>query len=51
MKKIVYEGNRDIILTNGIGNGILPIRFFAIPEIVEIELNSTRYQPNNINLL
>ena len=42
VKKIVYEGNREIILTNGIGNGILPIRFFAIPEIVEIKLCSTR---------
>lgn len=38
MKKIVHEVNRDIILTNGIGNGMLPIRFFAIPEIVEINL-------------
>ena len=47
VKKIVYEGNREIILTNGIGNGILPIRFFAIPEIVEIELNATRYHGKN----
>lgn len=38
VKKIVYEENREIILTNGIGNGILPIRFFAIPELVEIRL-------------
>lgn len=37
-KKIMHEANRDIILTNGIGNGKLPIRFFAIPEIVEIDL-------------
>jgi hypothetical protein len=37
-KKIVHEENRDIVLTNGIGNGTLPIRFFAVPEIVEISL-------------
>jgi predicted MPP superfamily phosphohydrolase len=37
-KKIVHEGNRDIVLTHGIGNGTLPIRFFAIPEIVEVIL-------------
>jgi len=37
-KKIIHQGNRDIVLTNGIGNGMLPIRFFAIPEIVEINL-------------
>ena len=37
-KKIVHEGNRDIVLTHGIGNGLLPIRFFAIPEIIEINL-------------
>ena len=37
-KKIINEANRDIVLTNGIGNGMLPIRFFAIPEIVEIDL-------------
>ena len=37
-KKIIHETNRDIILTNGIGNGKIPIRFFAIPEIVEIDL-------------
>lgn len=37
-KKIIHEANRDILLTNGIGNGKLPIRFFAIPEIVEIDL-------------
>ncbi|MBX4261115.1 metallophosphoesterase [Clostridium estertheticum] len=37
-KKIIHEENRDILLTNGIGNGMLPIRFFAIPEIVEIDL-------------
>ncbi|MCB2291895.1 metallophosphoesterase [Clostridium sp. CS001] len=41
VKKIVYEEKREIILTNGIGNGMLPIRFFAIPEIVEIELYAT----------
>ena len=41
LKKIVHEGNRDIVLTNGIGNGVLPIRFFAIPEIVEINLELT----------
>lgn len=38
LKKIVHEENRDIVLTSGIGNGMLPIRFFAIPEIVEISL-------------
>jgi hypothetical protein len=38
LKKIVHEENRDIVLTHGIGNGTLPIRFFAIPEIVEINL-------------
>jgi len=38
LKKIIHEGNRDIVLTRGIGNGTLPIRFFAIPEIVEISL-------------
>lgn len=38
VKKLVHEENRDIVLTHGIGNGILPIRFFAIPEIVEITL-------------
>jgi predicted MPP superfamily phosphohydrolase len=43
VKKIVYEDNREIILTNGIGNGVLPIRFFAIPEIIEIKLSATRY--------
>ncbi|MCB2355810.1 metallophosphoesterase [Clostridium estertheticum] len=37
-KKIIHEKNRDILLTSGIGNGMLPIRFFAIPEIVEIDL-------------
>ncbi|MBZ9687028.1 metallophosphoesterase [Clostridium estertheticum] len=38
LKKIVHEENRDIILTRGIGNGMLPIRFFAMPEILEINL-------------
>jgi predicted MPP superfamily phosphohydrolase len=38
LKKIVHEGNRDIVLTRGIGNGMLPIRFFAMPEILEINL-------------
>ena len=38
IKKLVQEKYRNIILTNGIGNGMLPIRFFAIPEIVEIKL-------------
>jgi len=38
LKKIVREENRDIVLTRGIGNGMLPIRFFAMPEIVEISL-------------
>lgn len=38
VKKIVHEEKRDIVLTYGIGNGMLPIRFFAIPEIVEINL-------------
>ncbi|MGH4120975.1 metallophosphoesterase [Clostridium sp.] len=38
VKKIVHEKNRDIVVTNGIGNGTLPIRFFAVPEIVEISL-------------
>ena len=38
VKRIVHEENRDIVLTSGIGNGMLPIRFFAIPEIVEITL-------------
>ncbi|MCJ7689944.1 MAG: metallophosphoesterase [Clostridiaceae bacterium] len=37
-KNIVHEENRDIVLTHGIGNGTLPIRFFAMPEIVEISL-------------
>jgi uncharacterized protein len=38
IKKLVQEKYRKIVLTNGIGNGMLPIRFFAIPEIVEIKL-------------
>lgn len=38
IKKIFNEKNSNIILTNGIGNGMLPIRLFAIPDIVEIEL-------------
>lgn len=38
VKKIVHEKNRDILVTNGIGNGTLPIRFFATPEIVQINL-------------
>ncbi|GCD10928.1 metallophosphoesterase [Clostridium tagluense] len=38
IKKIVHEENRDIVLTRGIGNGMLPIRFFAMPEILEINL-------------
>lgn len=38
LNNIVHEKNRAIVLTKGIGNGILPIRFFAIPEIVEINL-------------
>jgi predicted MPP superfamily phosphohydrolase len=38
LKKIVHEENRDIVLTRGIGNGMLPIRFFALPEILEIYL-------------
>ncbi|MGV8980435.1 metallophosphoesterase [Clostridium sp.] len=38
LKKIVHEQNRDIVLTRGIGNGMLPIRFFAMPEILEIYL-------------
>jgi uncharacterized protein len=38
IKKLVHEENGVIVLTNGIGNGMLPIRFFAIPEIVEITL-------------
>ena len=38
IKKLVHEKYRNIVLTNGIGNGMLPIRFFAIPEIVEIKL-------------
>ena len=38
LKGIVHEESRDIVLTSGIGNGMLPIRFFAIPEIVEIKL-------------
>jgi predicted MPP superfamily phosphohydrolase len=49
VKKIVYEDNREIILTNGIGNGILPIRFFAIPEIIEIKLSATRYHQKKAN--
>lgn len=36
VKKIIHEEGREIILTHGIGNGMLPIRFFAIPEILEI---------------
>lgn len=51
VKKIVYEGNREIVLTNGIGNGILPIRFFAIPEIIEIKLSGTRYYPEKVKSL
>ena len=39
VKKIVNEESRDIVLTQGIGNGMLPIRFFVIPEIVEINLH------------
>ncbi|MBU3145290.1 metallophosphoesterase [Clostridium sp. CF012] len=38
LKKIVHEENRNIVLTRGIGNGMLPIRFFAMPEILEIVL-------------
>ena len=51
VKKIVYEDNREIILTNGIGNGILPIRFFAIPEIIEIKLSATRYHQKKAKCL
>lgn len=40
VKKMVYEENRDIVVTYGIGNGVLPIRFFATPEIVEINLKT-----------
>lgn len=38
VKKMVHEENREIVLTHGIGNGMLPIRFFVIPEILEIHL-------------
>jgi len=38
LKKIIHEKDRDIVLTRGIGNGMLPIRFFAMPEILEITL-------------
>ena len=38
VKKVVHEENREIVLTHGIGNGMLPIRFFVIPEILEIHL-------------
>jgi len=40
LKKIVHEEGRDILLTNGIGNGMFPIRFFAIPDFVEINLEN-----------
>ncbi len=40
VKKIVHEEDREIVLTHGIGNGVLPIRFFAIPEIVQITLEN-----------
>ncbi|MBU3112379.1 metallophosphoesterase [Clostridium lacusfryxellense] len=38
LKGRVHEESRDILLTSGIGNGMLPIRFFAVPEILEIIL-------------
>lgn len=38
LKGIVHEEGRDILLTSGIGNGMLPIRFFAVPEILQIIL-------------
>ncbi|WP_026881186.1 metallophosphoesterase [Clostridium akagii] len=40
VKNIVHEVNRDILVTKGIGNGVLPIRFFASPEIVQINLKT-----------
>ncbi len=33
VKKMVYEENRDIVVTYGIGNGVLPIRFLLLQKL------------------
>jgi len=39
-KGIFYEPNRTVIVTNGIGTGIVPLRFFARPQINIITLQN-----------
>ena len=41
IKEINFKGNSIIITTKGLGCSLLPIRFFAVPEIIELNLNST----------
>lgn len=38
IRKVIKEGNRTILVSYGIGNGSLPIRFFAKPDFLEITL-------------
>lgn len=39
VKKLINDGHKTILVTSGIGSGLLPIRFFAPPEILLITLH------------
>jgi uncharacterized protein len=36
----IKEGNRDLIVTSGVGTSVLPIRAFAVPELLEIHIQA-----------
>lgn len=44
----ITEGGRELIVTSGIGTSIVPLRFGARPEIVNIEVSATKDAPSKI---
>lgn len=42
IKKVINNKNNMILVTSGIGSGLLPLRFFAPPEILVITLKSEK---------
>jgi predicted MPP superfamily phosphohydrolase len=36
----IKENNRDLIVTSGVGTSVLPIRAFAVPELLEINIQT-----------
>jgi predicted MPP superfamily phosphohydrolase len=44
----IVEGGRDLIVTSGIGTSIVPLRFGARPEIVDIEISANKDAPKTV---